>query len=92
MVRVQVEVTQEDIVNGQRRVPTSCPVALACRRELGNVRISVTAYYIRVNTGFPVLEIPETVKAFVRDFDGFRPVEPIKFTLEVPEELLSVNP
>jgi Protein of unknown function (DUF2934) len=84
----KIYVLQQDINNGKRLDPSSCPIALALRRQLHNTRISVsgTTFTIKDNFGNVALnnELPKKVKKFIEDFDFYleHKTEPIIFELE----------
>lgn len=83
---ITVEVTQEDIDQGQRCSCRGCPVALALERATGiSWLVDGGCIYVdwRSFQVFAVLS-PE-VRAFIHRFDCGKPVQPITFTLEVPE-------
>lgn len=85
-----VDVTQKDILNGLRGCRWHCPVALAlqrvwdCTAHVGNT----VAWRddLPYNKRVP---LPNEVKDFVKNFDryGIPGVGPIKFTLEVPDDI-----
>ena len=100
MIRL-IEVTKEDIRNGDRGCADSCAIARALRREydpLANDKDAEEMKEIEVELeyGEPKLWVEHKqleididqcafVKKFINDFDNFEKVEP--FTLEIREEV-----
>jgi len=97
MIRL-IEVTKEDIRNGDRGCSDSCAIARALRREYdptwsedNQLDIEVELEYgePRLWVEHKQLEIDidqcAFVKQFINDFDNFEKVEP--FTLKIREEV-----
>ena len=94
MIRL-IEVTKEDIKNGDKGCSDSCAIARALRREYDplaeEIEIEVELEYgePRLWVGYKQLEINidqcAFVKKFINDFDNFEKVEP--FTLKIREEV-----
>ena len=94
MIRL-IEVTKEDIKNGDKGCSDSCAIARALRREYDplaeEIEIEVELEYgePRLWVGYKQLEINidqcAFVKQFINDFDNFEKVEP--FTLKIREEV-----
>ncbi len=93
-----IEVTKEDIRNGDRGCADSCAIARALRREYDPTWSEDNQLDIEVELeyGEPKLWIEHKqleinidqcafVKKFINDFDNFEKVEP--FTLEIREEV-----
>ena len=96
-----IEVTKEDIRNGDRGCSDSCAIARALRREydpLANdkdaeemkaIEVELLDGEPRLSVGTVYLEINTDqcafVKKFINDFDNFEKVEP--FTLKIREEV-----
>lgn len=103
-MKVTINVTQEDIEEGQRGDCRSCPIALAINKCLKNMYFceidgSVFADIYRVSNNRFVPQRMETyiinlkdyikqVKSFIKDFDESTPVSPFTFTVDIPDELL----
>ena len=99
MIRL-IEVTKEDIRNGDRGCSSGCAIARALRREYdptwsedNQLDIEVELEYgePRLWVGYKELSIDtgqyhnKFVKQFINDFDNFEKVEP--FTLKIREEV-----
>ena len=93
-----IEVTKEDIRNGDRGCADSCAIARALRREYDPTWSEDNQLQIEVGLeyGEPKLWVEHKqleinidqcafVKKFINDFDNFEKVEP--FTLEIREEV-----
>lgn len=86
-----INVTQEDIDEGQMGECYFCPVALAASKMIkGGCWVNET--HIRASGDdeqeFILSELPEEACKFIRDFDSGNPVHPFQFTLDIPEEFL----
>lgn len=82
---MRINVTAEDIANGQPHRCSWCPVALALRRHLLAAKVSVASKIIVTledGTGF-VKDTPLEACNFIRDFDNGRSVIPFTFDLPV---------
>lgn len=80
-MRIVVNVTEEDIKNGKRCAPDSCPISLAIKRTIGEGTIVKTGRaWITVN-GKDFYHSKKTMD-FVRNFDREKLVTPFKFQLE----------
>jgi len=97
MIRL-IEVTKEDIRNGDRGCSDSCAIARALRREYDPTWSEDNQLDIEVELeyGEPKLWVEHKqleinidqcafVKKFINDFDNFENVEP--FTLKIREEV-----
>ena len=80
---IRVQVTQEDIDQGEADNCFDCPVALALKRVTGAV--------IEVNNSFAIVDgvairLPPTVEIWIANFDYNGPdaVKPFSFSLELP--------
>jgi len=87
MIRTLIHVTEEDIAQGIRHNPMSCPVAHALRRELHH-DCSVTRQGYVMNNRPPLIfynswfykrYVVDSVLRFVRRFDAGKPVKPFNF-------------
>jgi len=81
MSRVRIDVTQEDIANGEQTAPWSCPVGQAITRCYGP-HGGVVATDVKIK--HMVVLLPYEATRFIRDFDNGRPVKPFSFMLELP--------
>lgn len=88
-MKVKIDVTKGDIESGIPCRPGFCPVALACKRQLGYI-VLVDGFTIqRFGTPTMVVELPQAVQDFVSDFDGLvlsgrSVMKPFSFEIEVP--------
>ena len=82
---MRIEVTQENIEDGERAMVACCPVALAMA-DAG--LLGAFAYPIKLEWSSPkdmkryVAALPPEVERFMIDFDNERPVKPFEFDLE----------
>jgi hypothetical protein len=97
-VKLRVQVTAEDIEEGEIGVPSQCAVSMAARRALRAAGMemfhleTVQAdgmsgdFELDLDTGSGLVQVtlPREVSAFVERFDGGGPVEPIAFEVEIP--------
>ena len=82
-MKIEVDVTQEDINNGRKFNCIMCPVALAIKRAIRNPKVSVFSILARIDT--EDYFFPKKVQNFIQNFDGSILVEPIKFELDISE-------
>ena len=91
-----IEVTKEDIKNGDRGCSDSCAIARALRREYDPLDKEMKEIEVELEYGEPRLWVEHKqleinidqcafVKQFINDFDNFEKVEP--FTLKIREEV-----
>ena len=78
---ITIEVTAEDIVNGQRSRCYHDPIALAASRALG-VRTFTGVLHIHAVDGRSSWLLPRIATKFILDFDVGKPVKPFSFTIE----------
>ncbi len=72
-----VQVTQEDIDNGEIYQPTKCALALALRRVFGpTVQVGVEVFAIGLGGNGKQIKLPEKAIDFRRDFDHFAGLRP----------------
>lgn len=94
-MKIDLEVTDEDIKAGRPKMPSYCPVACAVRRKYPGLVPYVSGTIISI-TGplekhFPITEatnrsnfqdvLPMEVRNFIRLFDNHEPVDPISFSV-----------
>lgn len=88
MKKIVVNVTAKDIREGKQHECDSCPVARAISRKLNrSVRVLITAfrYFQSPRRGWSdLLPLPSKAEFFIAAFDGYKPVRPFRFTLNVP--------
>ncbi len=90
---MQITVTQQDINFGVQGGRCTCPVAVAIRRILA------APYYVLVYGKISLrrpssritkrIDIPDSVRTFVTEFDRGNPVQPFDFDIEIPEKYLA---
>jgi hypothetical protein len=89
-VKVKVDVTAEDIMQGRRKSLCWCPIALAASRALethvdvGKATAQVWDPLHEVWGEGPRARLPQEAQQFIRDFDlhGQYAVSPLSFELE----------
>ena len=91
---MRIDVTQEDIERGQRRVASACPIALATARTLwpdgkGDRFVRVGVGFIsmysspsEIHRPLGVAKIPQEARDFIDRFDADKDVEPFGFDVE----------
>jgi len=89
-----IKVTEEDIAAGKDNDGDSCPIALACKREIKEaIRVSHSAIYFpyTFNDATPfvpdidrVCWLPKTAIGFIQLFDNGLKVDPFEFEIEYP--------
>lgn len=82
-MKVQVEMTIEDLVDGRRFDPCRCPVALATRRAIPDRPVNV--YGDAIIIGGDEVRLPVVVQDFVARFDDDLGPDPISFEIEVSD-------
>lgn len=81
-MKLHVEVTEDDIRQGERGVCSYCPIALAVKRCAATDDVTVPWPYCSV--GDYEAWLPPVARRFIADFDrGVSAVEPIAFDLEL---------
>lgn len=96
---VQVEVTQDDIAQGERYSRRACPIARALDRIVKQDTVVVvgewkvrlypnTKAYMEPAGEFRVIEMPYQASGFVMRFDAGVDVRPLWLEFSIPEELL----
>lgn len=86
-MKIEVNVTKEDIIKGVPKDGQSCPIALALLRATGADEVDVTRESITIDRGGvrKRIKAPETATAFIDAFDYGYALDPISFTLEFKE-------
>jgi hypothetical protein len=77
-----IEVTQDDILRGERNDPDRCPIARALYRTTG-IHFEVEEDCIRLRPANVTWGLPCPARRFVVDFDAQRPVQPFGFQIEL---------
>jgi hypothetical protein len=93
MATVTVEVTDKDIIHGERDSCRRCPISLAIQRRL---RRGYSAWVGEWDVDFwnelmvkeHRADLPPDAIEFIEDFDNEDMVSPISFPLDIPDELL----
>lgn len=93
MKKLLVQVSQEDILNGNPGSSCFCPIALAIKRALPStcratdVRVRAEAVYFFLDgEAQAVSRLSHRAARFIRIFDlSNEPTEPFRFFVEVPE-------
>lgn len=101
MAVITIQVTKEDIDEGQRGRCELCPVALALRRHVAdNVKVSVSSRAVsftllpRVGPSHipnHVAFLPVEAYSFVHNFDSKWPTKPFEFNLNIPDQFLATK-
>ena len=83
---MKIQVTAEDIKNGNRNSCYTCPIALAIRRSRGRIS-AVTPSLIYIDGLYSgAIATPDVVRDFIALFDAFyRMEQPQPFSFELPE-------
>ena len=76
---MQIEITQDDIDNGERGRTDRCPIALALRRVPGAERTSAGRISCTINN--KVYRMSAAAQRFVVAFDHDKPVRPMRFAI-----------
>lgn len=83
---MKIDVTRDDITQGEPRNPCACPVALALQRH--QIAAIVSKSFIRIRsektTVLNDVYTPSSVAAFIARFDVGLPVLPFSFEIDVP--------
>lgn len=83
---MNIQVTQEDIDEGEPRIGNLCPVAKACRRALGcTVFVDNTSVGYSLHEQDFIKDLPKGVVDFIKRFDsgnGTLELKPFEFELE----------
>ena len=85
-MKVKIEVTEEDIKNGERWMADKCPVALALNRKIND--FNYVLYDLFETHDSRVYDVPESVGKFILKFDKTRKGKPFKFIIDVPKKYL----
>jgi hypothetical protein len=82
---IKIQVTEEDIKNGERRDSTCCPIALACKRTIGKnwAEVFDKLQNNNPNGGMGVFEKWPILSEFIPSFDKGESVSP--FEVDLPD-------
>ena len=91
-IKVDVEVTEDDIRDGVEEEPDCCPIALAIRRQMhpddevtvDSCEMGPLAGHAFVTINGTDCQLPDAAKAFIDAFDDAQPVFPFRFQFELP--------
>lgn len=83
-MKVTIEVTPEDIVDGERFNSCRCPIALATKRVLPDRPVDV--HRAGMIVGGDEIKLPWRAQDFIARFDDEKPVDPITFEIEVSDD------
>lgn len=81
----KIQVTEDDINQGQPREERYCPVALAMSRALGAEDVLVG--YAEAYVGDKCYAIPELTGGWIEDYDEWGEGSPFEFELGEPYDL-----
>lgn len=90
VMKVRVDVTEQDIIQGIRNNTHFCPIARAVSRVTRFSSSDLYVQHTRVMFCFTdaieqATELPMKAQDFIRLFDAYKPVSPFSFDLEIPE-------
>lgn len=87
-MKVRIDVTAEDIANGQCGSPHLCPVAIGIRRAINakdGYRVAVGCNGVDIGSVYAA--IPKPARAFIRAFDDGLIVQPLTFEMNMPDKI-----
>lgn len=87
MRTVTLKVTEDDLLLGEPKSPTNCPVARAFKAAGFNIAVSVGFARCHLGDGNFIVNNPDSVRSFIEAFDEGRPVLPLKWQIQVPDNL-----
>ena len=83
-MKVEIEVTTDDIRLGCRGENHACPIARAICRALRLSDVYVAYDLVFLYKGYCCkISLPQICSTFIDDFDAHREVKPFKFFLEI---------
>ena len=85
-MKITITITKEDILNGRRCDPNSCPVGRALSRA-GVSHFGVIGPTVVIVDGQDrrrIMPLPENVSEWILEFDACRQVKPLVFELALP--------
>jgi hypothetical protein len=91
-IKIDVDVTDDDIRQGVPEEPECCPIALAIKRQLhpdDKVGVDICEFGPLRDSAFATIngtdcQLPDEAREFIEQFDHDGPVFPFKFEFEVP--------
>jgi hypothetical protein len=81
-MKIKIEVTEDDIMNGWPGSSRRCPIALACKR------VSKIEGLFDLNWKNMDPEIKGKLNAFISVFDAMKPVSPFTAEIDIPDRFL----
>lgn len=87
-MKVRINVTQRDIKEGEPRNGYLCPVARAVRRHLADGRFVNVSDHLRIGGLTEAYPLPSRITEFITQYDRFEIVNPVRFSIDLPEEYL----
>ncbi len=82
-----IEVTEDDIINGEPTEPCKCPVALALERATGKQWIvSCNDAGTSEEEGYALTMLPPDVRDFIKTYDNRGTVSPFTFYMDIKDE------
>lgn len=85
-----INVTQENIDNGERMQSELCPIALAIAKAFPD-EVNIDADYGEVNISGKVYQMTNTCQIFMKSFDEGQPVIPFQFRLMRVKNVSNTN-
>lgn len=93
MLTETIDVTQDDIDNGERILCRRCPIARACNRKgFGPVAVCDGAIYkddgkgiFDLKSAVVIANLPEEASRFYREFDQGKTVKPFSFQIQIDQ-------
>lgn len=89
-MKYSIDVTEEDIHQGEVSSLSACPIALAVQRTFNvdsrRVRVGFTSIELSRPPRLDFVSLPHEAQEFVQNFDliGRHSVKPLSFEIEVP--------
>lgn len=96
-MKIRINVTKNDIVNGKKSTCHYCPHALAIQRRVKApyyVNVFVDEIYIQHSQDEPIeyrILIPDRIQDWIWDFDNSMLVKPTSYTLDIPDKYLKTT-
>lgn len=85
-MKLHVEVTQEDINNGERQDSENCPIACALKRLVQNPEVEKSIEFDFEEQRFISRGLTLEISNFIAHFDDGNDVKPFSFELEAYEK------
>lgn len=90
---MKIKVTKEDIMRGQRSIPSACPVARAIHRITNKNCLvgSSVSFSIPMKAKSRKVKLPESVISRIANYDLNGDMQPFEFDLPITKKWLSEN-